>query len=212
MQFEARPQNPMQQVQMLLFAALISGGFIALTVESWTYGFKVAALLFGIGLIPRIRAVASFAGLIVLVWSLAPGLESLIKAWHKSPWSPFVIVPAAIVIALACFAVLQWCYLINLEWCWFRNRKAKTHKPPTTIDEEPSFTKERSEYECFSLLGINPKAGIDEIKRAYRERVKQYHPDRVAGLGKELQELATRKTIELRSAQDQALLLAANRS
>ena len=53
---------------------------------------------------------------------------------------------------------------------------------------------------------------LDEIQRAYREQVKLYHPDRVAHLGEELQELATRKTIELRDAQEQALSLANQRN
>src|SRR4051812_37622879 len=33
------------------------------------------------------------------------------------------------------------------------------------------------------VLGISSSAGLDEIKRAYKEMIVQYHPDKVASLG-----------------------------
>ena len=36
--------------------------------------------------------------------------------------------------------------------------------------------------------------------RAYREQLKLYHPDRVADLGPELQQVAHQKTVELQRA------------
>lgn len=50
------------------------------------------------------------------------------------------------------------------------------------------------------VLGIPSGASGAEIQRAYRERVKEYHPDRVADLGPELRELAHRKTVEIQQA------------
>ncbi|MCP4117861.1 MAG: DnaJ domain-containing protein [Desulfobacteraceae bacterium] len=50
------------------------------------------------------------------------------------------------------------------------------------------------------ILGIDKNASREEIQAAYRSLVKQYHPDRVAHLGKELQELANRKFIEIKDA------------
>ena len=32
--------------------------------------------------------------------------------------------------------------------------------------------------EYYSLLGLNPGASVAEIKKAYRRKVMQYHPDR----------------------------------
>lgn len=54
----------------------------------------------------------------------------------------------------------------------------------------------------WTVLGIARGASPDEITRAYRERLKEYHPDRVAQLGAELRELAHRKTLEIRAAYD----------
>ncbi len=35
--------------------------------------------------------------------------------------------------------------------------------------------------ECYRLLGLNPEAGLDEIKTAYRRLARQYHPDANSG-------------------------------
>jgi DnaJ-domain-containing protein 1 len=57
----------------------------------------------------------------------------------------------------------------------------------------------------FEVLGVSPTASINEIKTAYRERVRQYHPDRVEGLGHELREVAEQKMKQLNAAYDYAL-------
>ncbi len=52
----------------------------------------------------------------------------------------------------------------------------------------------------YELLGIGPQATPDEITRGYREQMKRYHPDRVAGLGDELQRLAHERTVAIQRA------------
>jgi len=55
----------------------------------------------------------------------------------------------------------------------------------------------RSPYE---VLGVEPDATRAEIKRAYQEKIRQYHPDRVANAAAELQELAEKRSKELNAA------------
>jgi hypothetical protein len=46
-----------------------------------------------------------------------------------------------------------------------------------------------------------------DIKKAYRQKMLEYHPDRVVNLGKELCELAEQKTKAINSAYAEALKL-----
>ncbi len=55
-------------------------------------------------------------------------------------------------------------------------------------------------WDPYSVLGVARGASTDEIGRAYREQLKRYHPDRVADLGPELQQVAHRKTVDLQRA------------
>ncbi|HWP67184.1 MAG TPA: J domain-containing protein [Candidatus Limnocylindria bacterium] len=58
-------------------------------------------------------------------------------------------------------------------------------------------------WDPWAVLGVPRGASRDAITRTYHEQMKRYHPDRVADLGAELQELAHRKTLELRRAYDE---------
>jgi DnaJ-domain-containing protein 1 len=58
--------------------------------------------------------------------------------------------------------------------------------------------------EWWRVLEISPDATFVEVQQAYRLKIKQYHPDKVAGLGAELVQLAERKSRELNAALEQA--------
>ena len=52
----------------------------------------------------------------------------------------------------------------------------------------------------YEILEVSPTATREQIHTAYRERVKQYHPDKVAHLGREFQELAEERFKEIQKA------------
>jgi DnaJ-domain-containing protein 1 len=58
----------------------------------------------------------------------------------------------------------------------------------------------RRSRDPWTVLGVRPDADRDAIAQAYRDQLKRYHPDRVAGLGDELQALAHEKTLEIQQA------------
>jgi DnaJ-domain-containing protein 1 len=58
-------------------------------------------------------------------------------------------------------------------------------------------------WDPYAVLGVARGASADEIGRAYRTQMKLYHPDRVADLGPELQEVAHRKSLEIRRAYEE---------
>lgn len=53
---------------------------------------------------------------------------------------------------------------------------------------------------AYKILGIDSSATDDEIKKAYREMAKKYHPDKVAYLGEDVRKSAEQKLQEVNEA------------
>ncbi|MCB2205715.1 J domain-containing protein [bacterium] len=70
-----------------------------------------------------------------------------------------------------------------------RSHKEGKHKPG-----------EKDDVYYFGVLGLTPDATEAEIKKAYRNLMRQYHPDRVATLGPDLQAAASKKSMEINEA------------
>lgn len=54
--------------------------------------------------------------------------------------------------------------------------------------------------DALRILGLQPGASPAEVKAAYRKLAKEYHPDKVASLGEELRDLASKKMKEINAA------------
>ena len=52
----------------------------------------------------------------------------------------------------------------------------------------------------YAVLDVDASASKGEIQSAYKARMHEYHPDKVAHLGEELQRVAHRKVLEIREA------------
>ena len=70
-----------------------------------------------------------------------------------------------------------------------RERTAKNHS-----NQKMDLTK------ACEILEIPIDADLETIQNSYRRLVKEYHPDRVNNMGKEIRLLAERKTIEINQA------------
>ncbi|MHC4789788.1 MAG: DnaJ domain-containing protein [Planctomycetota bacterium] len=60
-----------------------------------------------------------------------------------------------------------------------------------------------AERDSYATLGVPRSASQETIQAAYRARMSEYHPDKVAHLGEELQRLAHRKALEIQRAYEQ---------
>jgi hypothetical protein len=57
----------------------------------------------------------------------------------------------------------------------------------------------------FVVLGVSEDAGLEEIERAYRAKISQYHPDKVAQMGEDIRQLAEAKSKDINVAYETAL-------
>ena len=55
----------------------------------------------------------------------------------------------------------------------------------------------------YKILGLTPEATDEEVKKAYRKMAAQYHPDKVAHLGKDVMENAEEKIKAVNQAYDE---------
>lgn len=77
---------------------------------------------------------------------------------------------------------------------WIRRQLGSPPPPPRGPTAEPR------PWDPYAVLGVKRGASAEEITHAYREQMKRYHPDRVSGLGEELQQLAHEKSVEIQRA------------
>jgi DnaJ-class molecular chaperone len=59
----------------------------------------------------------------------------------------------------------------------------------------------------FDVLGVTETASAAEIEQAYRVKISQYHPDKVAQFGEDIRQLAEAKSKEINVAYDAAMRL-----
>jgi preprotein translocase subunit Sec63 len=88
--------------------------------------------------------------------------------------------------------LLLWLVLVVLALVWLRRRVLLPAPRPRAADG--------ASWDPYAILGVPHGASRDLVTQAYRERLKEYHPDRVASLGAELQDLAHKKTLDIQRA------------
>ena len=72
----------------------------------------------------------------------------------------------------------------------FKSRPERA-PPPASEAEDP-----------YAVLGIASGASDEELEQAYRRRMSEYHPDRVANAAKEIRDMADRRAREINQAYD----------
>lgn len=74
-------------------------------------------------------------------------------------------------------------------------------------EQDGSTTDARDRHSATweEVLNVSAHASVEEIRRAYKTLMGQYHPDKVASLGDELKRLAEQKSKEITQAYREAL-------
>ena len=95
--------------------------------------------------------------------------------------------PALIVVGL----VLGHLYDMGLFSGAYRPKPERPPPPAAPPADDP-----------YALLGIDPAASNEELEQAYRRRMSEYHPDRVANAAKEIRDMADQRAREINQAYD----------
>lgn len=69
-------------------------------------------------------------------------------------------------------------------------------------DQRQQSAGEASADHYYAILGLEPGASMEEIKRVYRKMSMKYHPDKVRHLGEEFRTVAEQKMKEINAAYD----------
>lgn len=78
--------------------------------------------------------------------------------------------------------------------------------PKTTLIEDLSTVDLGGNDGWQAVLGLPPTATLDDVRNAYRTKIKQTHPDRVSGMARPFQDLAEAETRKLNAAYEDALV------
>ncbi|TAL68592.1 MAG: hypothetical protein EPN82_09955 [Bacteroidetes bacterium] len=81
-----------------------------------------------------------------------------------------------------------------------KSKEKSSYKYKTGTNKKEENKKDLTLDKAYSIFGLKQNATTDEIKSAYKQKIKEYHPDRVANLGSELKQLAEQKTQEINMA------------
>jgi DnaJ-domain-containing protein 1 len=95
-------------------------------------------------------------------------------------------------------------FRLRLRWMLGQEPSAGKARGPARPRPEPPRgavpVNEPEKLSAYEILGLSPSASAVEIKRAYRKRVKECHPDLFAGMDPQAQALAERWTKALNAA------------
>lgn len=97
---------------------------------------------------------------------------------------------------------------VNLFIAMLRAREVEAEPEPVYRNYRPPVNKGQSLLQSYAALGLKPDASAQEVKKAYRKLVSQYHPDKLMsqGLPDEIMEVAKKRVREINTAYDKIKL------
>ena len=86
----------------------------------------------------------------------------------------------------------------------FGKQEAKGNRETYTANDSDNFRGETTE-DYYRILGLKYGSSEKDIKDAFRELIKKYHPDKFSTLSQEFQDLANRKAQQINKAYEQLM-------
>lgn len=111
-----------------------------------------------------------------------------------------------IFIGLLLFFITPLAFFVDKEK-YKENEDSSSHKKQSNHSDnqhsekaEQNEKKNKDEKFYGNILGLKGKVKITDIHKAYRQKMKEYHPDKISSMAKELQQLALNRTKEINEA------------
>lgn len=107
---------------------------------------------------------------------------------------------------LALIAFLLWKYkqIKNRVTANFEKLKEDINNQANNNSSNQSSNNSTKKVFCpYNTLNISQNANQDEIKKAYKKMIREYHPDKVEHLGDDLKELANNKIRDIQRAYEE---------
>src|SRR3972149_7209921 len=105
---------------------------------------------------------------------------------------------------LIVLGILAWVMIARQRgqspWDVFRGRGGGGWTRRSSGPRPEDLTADFSTLDPYTLLDVSPGASPKDIKTAYKRAVARYHPDKVAHLGQEFQDLAHKKLLAIQQA------------
>jgi hypothetical protein len=97
--------------------------------------------------------------------------------------------------------------VLFLAFNYARKRKKASPAGPAVGagGREERETVAEEETDPYRLLGVERGAPEEQVRKAYRDLLARYHPDRLHHLGEEFRLMADRKTVALNRAYDEIM-------
>ena len=91
---------------------------------------------------------------------------------------------------------------INVFIAMLRAREAERQPQPDSRNHKLAVNNPQSLSQSYAALGLEAEASAQEVKRAYRKLVSQYHPDKLSsqGLPDEIMDMEKRRVYEINTA------------
>ena len=81
-----------------------------------------------------------------------------------------------------------------------KSEEKKESKNENSSNNQNYYNDRLNFADACKILQIDGNSTVEQIKTAYKDRIKEYHPDRVSGLGEEIQKVARQKTQQINEA------------
>lgn len=105
----------------------------------------------------------------------------------------------------AAVLLLLWMFLRSPKKAKFFKKTKQYQEALNRVKRKREVSQVKTEEDAYSILGIGPEATREEIIKAYRLKIKQYHPDTVSHHGEEYKKWAKEHTLKILKAKETLL-------